>query len=490
MRHLIALLATLAVLEAPAFIIPIPFPVTVVEYYNHDLGHYFMTADADEIAGIDAGVAGRGWEKTGHGFVAYARPTHWAYCSSCVAVERFYGPGPNSHFYSGGAEEVAGLRRPGTGWIYEKTAFSAHVPDANGQCAVPYYPVPVYRLYNNRWMFNDSNHRYVTSTARRDAMIAAGWIDEGARFCSASTVEVALRTHVVALYLGRVDDVLPSAECEDDSRRTGPCIAVNNLPIPKMPIGSHMTGSGPEYLRLTGSGAQALVPAMAPPHLAWQGPFVQMGGTDIGIHVDTTGKSVEQASSINPLFQFPSEGSEDSQRFYPWRSAYSFETQLAIKWSVAVHRVLTRAPGHHAYGHPTLEFIDRASGRHLYFTVLSYGTIGGGDYLAPDVFTGKVIVGTTPRRDTRYGRSLGSDWIPTEPGYDAGNGTARGGLFDFRVDRTEFRRVVDSARTIDALLSTDPDDYYLDNFHFNNEVAGDGEIGVTLGNFRLEVLRR
>jgi hypothetical protein len=34
-------------------------------------------------------------------------------------------------------------------------AFSIPVPDAGGACGAGL--VPVYRVYNNRWMFNDSN---------------------------------------------------------------------------------------------------------------------------------------------------------------------------------------------------------------------------------------------------------------------------------------------------------------------------------------------
>jgi hypothetical protein len=35
---------------------------------------------------------------------------------------------------------------------------------------------PVYRVWNNRV---DSNHRYVTSIADRDAMVAKGYVREG-----------------------------------------------------------------------------------------------------------------------------------------------------------------------------------------------------------------------------------------------------------------------------------------------------------------------
>ena len=48
----------------------------------------------------------------------------------------------------------------------------------------------------------------------------------------------------------------------------------------------------------------------------------------------------------------------------------------------------------------------------------------------------------------------------------------------------------DAARTVDGALSANPADYLLDNYHFNNEVYGDGEIGMNLGGFRLEIVRR
>ena len=58
------------------------------------------------------------------------------------------------------------------------------------------------------------------------------------------------------------------------------------------------------------------------------------------------------------------------------------------------------------------------------------------------------------------------------------------------MDRARFQRVLDDARTLDATLSADPADYLVDNFHFNNEVGGEGEIGLTLHAYRLRLLRR
>jgi hypothetical protein len=149
--------------------------------------------------------------------------------------------------------------------------------------------------------------------------------------------------------------------------------------------------------------------------------------------------------------------------------------------------------GSAAYGHPTIEFIDRRSGHHVYFTVMTYGTppaVPAGDYLAPDVGTGKVIVGTTFRASTPFGRSLGLPTLETPSGFVPPNPWGWGGAFEFRVDRGEFQKVLDAARSVDAALSAAPADYMVDNFHFNNEVFGDGDIGLNLAGYTLELRRR
>ena len=65
----------------------------VVEFYNTNLGNYFMTADANEAAAVDNGSAGPGWSRTCNSFKS----------GGSTPVCRFYGsqsPSPNSHFYT------------------------------------------------------------------------------------------------------------------------------------------------------------------------------------------------------------------------------------------------------------------------------------------------------------------------------------------------------------------------------------------------------
>jgi hypothetical protein len=162
----------------------------VVEYYHEALDHYFMAASADEIALLDAGGQG-GWKRTGQRFQAWTRSSDAP--PNAVPVCRFYASGPSSHFYTGDARECDGLKqyeqgaradaiaqgKPFLGWAYEGIAFYALVPQ-NGQC--PPSTTPVYRAYNMRAQYMDSNHRFTVDPVVRGSM--AGWADEGAQFCS------------------------------------------------------------------------------------------------------------------------------------------------------------------------------------------------------------------------------------------------------------------------------------------------------------------
>ena len=160
---------------------------TVVEYYSEKLDHYFITA-GPEAAILDAGT---GFQRTGQRFKAWLNAGDAP--ASAVPVCRFYASGPNSHFYTGDPGECEMLKAleqkdksalpkggPYPGWQYEGTAFYALMP-VNGSC--PNGTTPVYRAYNNRWMHNDSNHRFMVTPEMRFVM-SQGWLDEGVVFCS------------------------------------------------------------------------------------------------------------------------------------------------------------------------------------------------------------------------------------------------------------------------------------------------------------------
>ena len=157
---------------------PSPGVVLVVEFYNQNLKHFFRTADQAEAESIDHGAAGPGWVRTGDDFLAYlAQSTSSPGSDVC----RFYTYGANSHFYTAFPNECAGLKNPSSGWTYEGLSFRIQLPTSSG---CPAGTHPVYRLYNNRARFNDSNHRFTTSLSQAQALQSQGWTLEGIVFCA------------------------------------------------------------------------------------------------------------------------------------------------------------------------------------------------------------------------------------------------------------------------------------------------------------------
>jgi hypothetical protein len=156
-----------------AFTIPGgPKNTAVVEFYDAALDHYFMSALANEIQALDHGVF-PGWMRTGESFNAYAQATLGA-----SPVCRFYLPPAygDSHFYSGSPDECAAVRAKYPFFSYESAALF-YIPLSDPSTGVcPAETTPVYRLWDSR---ADTNHRYTTSRAIRDQMVAAGWLPEG-----------------------------------------------------------------------------------------------------------------------------------------------------------------------------------------------------------------------------------------------------------------------------------------------------------------------
>lgn len=151
---------------------------TVVEFYNQDLRHYFRTADPAEVTAILNGAAGPGWIRTNDDFPTWT--TGGLYPTSALPVCRFYAPGPNSHFFTSDAGECAFVKLD-PGWHYEGIAYYVAAKNAAGACSSDY--APIYRVYNNRFAVNDSNHRFTTSQLVYQQMIAQGWAGEGIVMC-------------------------------------------------------------------------------------------------------------------------------------------------------------------------------------------------------------------------------------------------------------------------------------------------------------------
>jgi len=146
--------------------------VSVVEYRHADFGHYFITANADEISRLDAG-AFKSWERTGHEFSAYQLGANGA-SPTCRFFSTAFDP-KSSHFYTSNAAECAALKN-NPKWQFEAEVFGLVAPDATGTC--PIGTESLFRLYNNG-QGGAPNHRYTTLVAERASMIARNWIAEG-----------------------------------------------------------------------------------------------------------------------------------------------------------------------------------------------------------------------------------------------------------------------------------------------------------------------
>ncbi|NDP42177.1 MAG: hypothetical protein GZ089_05570 [Aromatoleum sp.] len=157
--------------------------VPAVEYYDARLDHYFFTSDVGEQAAIDAGQVGVEWQRTGKSFPVVLYPGCPNGDRGMQRIYRFAGEpyvGPNSHFFTVSQDECGVVRdRKDWHWQFEGSPFWA-IPPTAGVC--PDRTVPLYRAYNDG-KGGDPNHRYSIDHSVIDAMVAQGWIDEGARMC-------------------------------------------------------------------------------------------------------------------------------------------------------------------------------------------------------------------------------------------------------------------------------------------------------------------
>ena len=154
----------------------LPATTIAAEYYYAAWDYYFETAFPEEIAGLDAGAYAGVWKRTGQTFNVWPTANNALAVSTCrFFTGTFFAP-KSSHFYTPNASECDGLKATSQVWQFESIAFYVALVDGNGLC--PFGTVSLYRMYNNG-MGGAPNHRYTTSMAILNQMIAAGWVFEG-----------------------------------------------------------------------------------------------------------------------------------------------------------------------------------------------------------------------------------------------------------------------------------------------------------------------
>jgi cytochrome c553 len=151
--------------------------VTIVEFYDASLHHYFITPIAGELA-----VLGKppfqDWQATGLSFNGYAAGRG---APGSVGVCRFFNDhflGISTHFYAPHGLGCEATIANFPDWTLESAdLFDAMLPNADGTC--PAGTIPVYRMFNNG-MGGAPNHRFTTDLTVRQQMIDAGYTPEGA----------------------------------------------------------------------------------------------------------------------------------------------------------------------------------------------------------------------------------------------------------------------------------------------------------------------
>ena len=162
----------------------------MVEYRFVPLDYYFITSRDSDKAALDTNS---GFARTGASFRVYAQAQ-----GNLRPITRFYfdrvalGTTRGSHFYTLLDSDLQSLARqnptqsaaPGFAQNegIDSYAFSPLVSGVGGSCASGLQPV--YRLYRGAARFPDNpNHRFTTSVATYNSVVALGWDGEGVNFC-------------------------------------------------------------------------------------------------------------------------------------------------------------------------------------------------------------------------------------------------------------------------------------------------------------------
>jgi hypothetical protein len=149
----------------------------VVEYYDAQFGHYFITPLPGEISALGKPPFDA-WQPTGYTFNSYDAV---GVPAGTIGVCRFFNDdfdGISTHFYAphglGCEDTIADF----PDWQLESSQlFNAFLPDADGNC--PVGNLPIYRLYNNG-QGGAPNHRFTIDPRVRELMIHRGYVPEGA----------------------------------------------------------------------------------------------------------------------------------------------------------------------------------------------------------------------------------------------------------------------------------------------------------------------
>ncbi len=183
----------------------------VVEYYHTGLKHYFITANPEHQRLVETGVVGKEWQKTGVSWGAYKSQSDAVGLSP---VCRFFVPGAVSHFYTAVPSECE-LVKTYQGLVFEGIDHYIESPSA-GTCTRD--KLAIYRTYNNGFMRNDSNHRFVPDASWHAKAASKGFSPEGVAMCAPMTD---IDRELDAIRLLKQATFGPNTAAIDEAKRLG-----------------------------------------------------------------------------------------------------------------------------------------------------------------------------------------------------------------------------------------------------------------------------
>jgi len=480
--------------SASAFLIGGPQYTNIAEYTNDITGHYVLLNNGAEIQAVEAGLAGPGWRFTGYMFAERADDT-----TGEVDVCRFYTPSSNSHFFTANAAECDLLRKPGSGWIFEGIAFKALVP-VDGQCAAG--TVPIYRQYNNRAAFLDSNHRFNSDARVRARMLSAGWADEGVAFCA----PFAGRENQRVVFTKSSSAVASVCESAPSFLETD-CLEAPGLPPMLSSVDMSTTAEFPAVPNpdwsndwdaqlgwIMGYGELSTFGSLAPASAVTRRSYLLheqanralFDTGELGIHLDGRDRTSGDLASFAIVHTFaslpPLAGAADA-RLMPWAGGRDRDLVLGF-FARNLISVTRSQPQDQGYGTFGVRLRDTGSGKAIEVNVLAYGSVAPEDLVGADPRTGDVIVSTVFRAGSAFGLNEFASFVACDPSCGPAAPLPE---FRLRINIEDVDAILQKARRVEPALSANRADYRVERFECRSETYRDAEIKAWIGACNLGV---
>lgn len=481
--------------------------ITAVEYYDPATRKFFLTVDPVEQTALESAAPETARVRTGLQFDVFpaagdtceVRANGAQVCAGSIV--RFDFAQFDWWFYSPKPSEWAQLNAPNSGFVDRGVAFKAFLPDGpNGTCTQG--RVAVYRSYRNQ------NHRFTADQASHQRTVAAGAIDEGITFC-------AERARILPVFEAKFDALARDGtrselECLPPESLQGPCVATRNLQPPRF-VDEFAFGVDevPQaYIDRSGfNGRYIYHEGDATLSNRSFGTFVQFGGPGaLGLHVNTGNRLGGGPVALDAAYnirRFGPPGTVEG-RLIPYRRAYDVPVEMSMKFQLFVRAVDPFLFGTAVRGRLRIILQDMSdqrfdidilpADRRLDFVVDLYGN----NVPAPDSVAlqgqsvtniGRLVVTTNVERST-YGHLVRPVPFLFLPGtFRSANFWGMGDAYDYRIDRAALQRIINAARQVDPTYSSDISMYQVLGYRIENEIEGEGRLGVNQRDITLQLLR-